>query len=327
MGSGKEEVLRALMHHGDDFLSGQELADLLQISRHGVWKYIDKLRQEGYAIEARTRQGYRLVGVGDVLGREEVLCQLKAADDFQIEYHATIDSTNNRARALAEAGAPAWTVVLADSQSQGRGRMGRAFHSPATSGIYMSVVIRPECEVAHASLLTIAAATAVAESIEEVCGVEAKLKWVNDCFVGGKKVAGILTEGAVGLEEQQLRYAVVGIGINVAPPKEGFPKELATIATSVLSEAPTQPVRSVLAARILERLKSYADGLLAKTYMPIYRDKLMMLNQDVTLIQGNTERVVHVCDISESGGLIIRDVFGTIETVSSGEISVRLHQS
>lgn len=325
MKNGKEEVLRALMCHGDDYLSGQELADLLKISRHAVWKYIDKLRQEGYDIEARTRHGYRLSAVGDVLGREEIVCQLQSPADFQVEYHASIDSTNNHARALAEAGASAWTVVVADEQSQGRGRMGRNFHSPAASGLYMSVIIRPECAVEHASLLTIAAATAVAESIETVCGVKAQLKWVNDCFVNGKKVAGILTEGAVGLEEQRLRYAVVGIGINVAPPEADFPEELRDIAASVLTKAPTTPVRSILAAHILERLKIYADDLLARDYLPIYREKLMMLDQDVTLIQGNQEREVHVCDINESGGLIIRDQFGTIETITSGEISLRMH--
>ena len=198
----KEEVLRTLRSEPDAYISGQALADRLSVSRHAVWKAIDKLRSEGYDIDARTNCGYRLVAADDSLSAEGVAAFLPQASPFKLEYHAVIDSTNIRARTLAEAGAPEWTVVLADSQTAGRGRLGRAFYSPQASGIYMSAIVRPDCDVREANLLTIAAAAAVAESIEAICGKTVGIKWVNDCFVEQRKVSGILTEAAVGVEEQ-----------------------------------------------------------------------------------------------------------------------------
>lgn len=229
----KEEVLRTLQENQADYISGQGLADRLCVSRHAVWKAIDKLRAEGFDIEARTNRGYRLIGACDVLSAEAVAACLDKSAGFALEYTEEIDSTNNRARALAEAGCDEWTVVLAESQTAGRGRLGRQFYSPKGGGIYMSVVVRPDCEVQYANMLTLAAAAAVVEAIEAVCDIKAQIKWVNDIFVNMRKVCGILTEASVGLEEQRLRYAVVGIGINVAPPPGGFPEALADIATSI----------------------------------------------------------------------------------------------
>ena len=172
----KEEVLRTLRTSSEEYISGQALADGLGVSRHAVWKAIDGLRAEGYEIEARTKRGYRLVAAADGLSAEGVAAFLPQHAPFALEYHDVIDSTNNRARQLAEDGAPAWTVVLANAQTAGRGRMGKSFYSPEASGIYMSMVVRPDCDVRDANLLTIAAAAAVAESIELVCDVKVGIK-------------------------------------------------------------------------------------------------------------------------------------------------------
>ena len=257
----KEEVLRTLRTSAEEYISGQALADGLGVSRHAVWKAIDGLRAEGYEIEARTKRGYRLVAAADGLSAEGVAAFLPQHAPFALEYHDVIDSTNNCARQLAEDGAPAWTVVLANAQTAGRGRMGKSFYSPEASGIYMSMVVRPDCDVRDANLLTIAAAAAVAESIELVCDVKVGIKWVNDLFVEQRKVCGILTEAAVGVEEQRLRYAVVGIGINVAPPAGGYPAEIADVATSIYTQPPQTEIRNRLAAEVLRRFQPYAEAL------------------------------------------------------------------
>lgn len=319
----KEEVLRTLRAASDEYISGQALADRLHVSRHAVWKAIDKLRADGYEIEARTKCGYRLLATGDKLSAEGVAAFLEPEAPFRLEYHDVIDSTNIRARDLAEAGAPAWTVVLADSQSAGRGRLGRDFYSPQASGIYMSIIVRPDCSAQDANLLTIAAAAAVAESIELVCDVRVGIKWVNDCFVDGRKVSGILTEAAVGVEEQCLRYAVVGIGINVAPPPGGFPEGLENIAASIYTQPPESEVRNRLAAEVLRRYRPYAEALTLRAYFPSYRERLFVVGRDVTLVRGKEREEVHVQALADDGSLVVRDAAGHTRHVASGEVSLR----
>ncbi|MDO4281000.1 MAG: biotin--[acetyl-CoA-carboxylase] ligase [Peptococcaceae bacterium] len=319
----KEEVLRALRADEDGYVSGQALADGLGVSRHAVWKAIDRLRSEGYEIEARKNCGYKLLGTSDALSAEGVAVHLATDAPFRIEYHSLIDSTNNRARDLAEAGADEWTVVLADAQTAGRGRMGRPFYSPQASGIYMSVIVRPQCEAAHANMLTLAAAAAVAEAIEDVCGVQAQIKWVNDLFVEGRKICGILTEASVGLEEQQLRYAVVGIGINVAPPAGGVPEGLADVMTSIYQSPRTTETRNLLVAAILERFRGYADNLLARDFLASYRDHLMVIGKRVRLVRGAEDEWVLVQALTDDGALVVECDDGSIKEVFSGEVSLR----
>lgn len=319
----KEEVLRTLRAEAGTSISGQALADRLGVSRHAVWKAIDKLRGEGYDIEAGTNRGYRLVGAIDKLSAEGVATFLAPDAPFMLEFHEAIDSTNNRARSLAEAGAAEWTVVLAGSQTAGRGRMGKSFYSPAGGGIYMSMVVRPQCDVLHANMLTIAAAAAVAESIEAICGVEARIKWVNDLFVGTRKVCGILTEASVGVEEQRLRYAVVGIGINVAPPPGGFPAELTDVATSIYEGPLTTEVRNRLAAEVLTRFRPYAEDLLARAYLPGYRARLFVIGRHVTMVRGREREDVLVRGLTDDGALVVETADGCTKEVASGEMSLR----
>lgn len=319
----KEEVLRALQDNQEDYISGQGLADRLDVSRHAVWKAIDKLRAEGFDIEARTNRGYRLVGACDVLSAEAVAACLDKNAGFALEYSEEIDSTNNRARALAEGGCDEWTVVLAESQTAGRGRLGKQFYSPKGGGIYMSVVVRPDCEVQYANMLTLAAAAAVVEAVEAVCGIKAQIKWVNDIFVDTKKVCGILTEASVGLEEQRLRYAVVGIGINVAPPPGGFPEELQDIATSIYDTPRTASVRAPLVAEILRRFRGYAEHLPDRSFMACYRAHLMVLGRRVYLVRGKAREEVLVVGLTDEGALIVETDEGRRRAINSGEVSVR----
>lgn len=319
----KEEVLRTLQENEETYISGQGLADRLNVSRHAVWKAIDKLRSEGFDIEARTNRGYRLIGACDVLSAEAVAACLDKSAGFALEYSEEIDSTNNRARALAEAGCDEWTVVLAESQTAGRGRLGKQFYSPKGGGIYMSVVVRPNCEVQYANMLTLAAAAAVVEAVEAVCGITAQIKWVNDIFVGTKKVCGILTEASVGLEEQRLRYAVVGIGINVAPPPGGFPEALQDIATSIFDTPRVESVRAPLVAEILRRFRGYAEQLTDRLFMVCYRAHLMVLGRRVYLVRGNDREEVLVVGLTDDGALIVENDEGRRREINSGEVSVR----
>lgn len=319
----KKEVLRTLQENQADYISGQGLADRLCVSRHAVWKAIDKLRAEGFDIEARTNRGYRLIGACDVLSAEAVAACLDKSAGFALEYTEEIDSTNNRARALAEAGCDEWTVVLAESQTAGRGRLGRQFYSPKGGGIYMSVVVRPDCEVQYANMLTLAAAAAVVEAIEAVCGIKAQIKWVNDIFVNMRKVCGILTEASVGLEEQRLRYAVVGIGINVAPPPGGFPEALADIATSIYDTPRLESVRAPLVAEILCRFRAYAEQLMDRSFMPSYREHLIVIGRRVNLVRGTEREAVLVIGLNDDGALIVEDTAGNRREINSGEVSIR----
>lgn len=319
----KEEVLRTLQENEETYISGQGLADRLNVSRHAVWKAIDKLRSEGFDIEARTNRGYRLIGACDVLSAEAVAACLDKSAGFALEYSEEIDSTNNRARALAEAGCDEWTVVLAESQTAGRGRLGKQFYSPKGGGIYMSVVVRPNCEVQYANMLTLAAAAAVVEAVEAVCGITAQIKWVNDIFVGTKKVCGILTEASVGLEEQRLRYAVVGIGINVAPPPGGFPEALQDIATSIFDTPRVESVRAPLVAEILRRFRGYAEQLTDRLFMACYRAHLMVLGRRVYLVRGNDREEVLVVGLTDDGALIVENDESRRREINSGEVSVR----
>lgn len=320
----REEVLALLMAEREAYISGQYLADRLHVSRNAVWKAIQVLRDEGIPIEAVRQKGYRIAPDQDLLNAAGVRRFIQDAARFEMHSYDAVSSTNDLARQLAESDAPAWSVVLADMQHSGRGRMGRDFHSPAGSGIYLSVVLRP-AEVAESSLITIAAATAVVEAIEDVCGVACDIKWVNDCYVNGRKVAGILTEAAIGLEDLRLRYAVVGIGINVYAPDEGFPEALQQTAGAVMSGPSTDVnLRNRLTARLLEKLYVYENALGARAYLEGYRRRLFIKGQQVMLVTAQEKELVTVVDVDENGFLEVHDTQGALRKVSSGEVSLQL---
>lgn len=319
-----EKILTFLANNPDVHISGQKMADAFGVSRNAVWKAITRLKDEGHHIEVASRKGYRLIPEGDILNATAVASFLLADDPYHLEYIAEIDSTNDYAKKLAEQHAPEWTVVLSNRQTKGKGRLGRAFHSPQDSGLYMSIVLRPTYAAQEASLLTIAAAAAVAEAVEAIQPEPVGIKWVNDCFIGTHKVAGILTEAAISMEDQTLRYAVVGIGINVYAPENGFPKELAATAGAIFpADAKRQNTRAKLAADVCGRFRSYASDLLARRYIDVYRAHLNMLNRTVQLITPNTIESVVPLDINDDGQLLVRDAQDITRTVYSGEISLR----
>lgn len=238
---------------------------------------------------------------------------------LHIEHYAVLDSTNALVRARAVDGEGAGLVVIADRQTAGRGRLGRAFFSPPGCGLYLSVLLRPTLAAADALLLTTATAVAVAEAIEAVTGLAVGIKWVNDLYLDGRKVCGILAESAI-TASGRLDYAVIGIGVNVRAPVGGFPDELRDIAGSLLpADAPD--LRPALTDAILARLLPAVDALPARTHLAAYRARSTLLGRRVTVLPGG--EAVEVEGIDDDAHLIVRCADGTLRALSSGEISVR----
>lgn len=319
----KQRLLNLLDFHKGEYVSGQQLGEELAVSRAAIWKAIKALRAEGYLIDAVKNKGYCLSAQTDVISAIGVRKYLQPEyQSLGIAVFPTLVSTNNTARENAIAGASEG-VVLALCQTGGKGRKGRSFFSPEGSGIYMSLLLRPHHYSADkAASLTTMAAVAVCDAIESVCGKTAKIKWVNDVFVDGKKACGILTEAAMSIETGALDYAIVGIGINVTPPSEGFPDELKSIAGAVLL-SPQSDGKNRLAAEVINRFMNY---YLSKNqgYVSSYISKSFILGKQITVIGYDSERTATALDIDSECRLIVRYDSGETAVLSSGEISIKI---
>ncbi len=244
-----------------------------------------------------------------------------------LELHDTIDSTNLRCKALGESDAPKGTVVIAAHQTAGRGRMGRTFFSPADTGLYMSVLLRPLIPPSEALSITTCAAVCVSEAVERLTGKMCGIKWVNDIYMAGKKVCGILTEAAFSPDGSGLRYAVLGIGINILPPAGDFPAELTGIATSLFNkpniDRADTDLRTILAADILNRFFNYYPHLSEKTFFDGYRNRLFLRGQPVEILWGNTVGSGICLDVDRDFRLLVRHDNGQVEALHSGEVRVK----
>ena len=232
----KDRVLEALEANRGTYFSGEALAQKLAVSRSAVWKAIQQLRESGYPIEAASKRGYCLAKDSAILSAQSI-AQYLTVPQLRLEVEQLVSSTNTLLRQRAEAGEPEGLALVAAAQTAGRGRRDHTFFSPPDTGLYLSFLVRPQLSAKDALLLTTCAAAAVALAIEDCAGVPAEIKWVNDVFCRGKKVCGILTEGALDLETGGLQYAIVGIGVNCFPPEGGFPEDLPE-AGSVFAERP-----------------------------------------------------------------------------------------
>ena len=313
----KTALLQILEEHRDAPVSGQALADRLHVSRAAVWKAMKALQAEGHRITAVTNRGYQLERDSDVLTPQGIRCRLRPAyQDCAIRVDARVPSTNTQAKKLAADGEAAPSLLLADGQTAGRGRMGRAFFSPPGTGLYMSVLLRPAVQAEELPLVTLAAAAAVCEAVEEAAGVSTRVKWVNDILVDGRKVAGILTEAVGDLESGTMESVVVGIGVNVKTPADAFPEELRERAGSLL---PAQVSRCDLAAGIANRLLTYADSLPERRYLESYRERLAVLGKPVHYKQRERWMTGRAVDLREDGCLLVEGT-GGVAALRGGEI-------
>lgn len=319
--SVKSEILAILSDANGEYVSGQALGSRLYCSRNAVWKAINALKCDGYEIDAVTNKGYRLSG-GDVLCADGIMRYLKQPLDLQVT--DCVSSTNDVLKSAAENGAKEGTVIIAREQSKGKGRLGRSFFSP-TSGIYMSILLRPRFTAAQSLMITTCAAVAVCEAVEKVCGKSCEIKWVNDIFFNGLKICGILTEASVDFETSRLQYAVLGIGINVAHPKNDFPKELQGIAGALYDELPDGgDIRARLCAELLNCFLGYYKNLQNREFMAEYKRRSIIIGKKINVIQNGKSTPATALSIDDDARLFVRYDSGKTALISTGEVSVRL---
>ena len=319
----KEEILR-LLRSADGYISGQELCNRFGVSRTAVWKAINQLKEAGYEIEAQQNKGYRLMAAPDLMTEAEIKSLMHTEwVAKEVLYFDTIDSTNTKAQELAEKGYPSGTLVVADKQESGKGRRGRSWVSPSGTGIFMTLMIKPDINPNNASMLTLVAALAVAKAITSVTGEEALIKWPNDIVVNSKKVCGILTE--MNAQFDYINHIVVGIGINVH--NESFPEEISQMASSLMIEAGGKRFhRAQIIAETMSYFEQYYDTFLKTQDLSAlvweYDELLVNRNKSVRVLDPKEPFDGKAMGITPKGELIV-DTWESRKLVSSGEVSVR----
>ena len=324
----KEKLLVLLEDSKGTFFSGEEIARTLQVSRAAVWKAVNALREDGYTIDAATNKGYRLSPDSDILSPQGIRRFLKPEyRDLDLTVLPTAPSTNALVREKANQGRPEGCVIVACEQTDGRGRYGRQFFSPIDSGVYLSLLLRPTAySPQQATCLTAAAAAAMCQAIEAVTGQQPGIKWVNDIFLHGKKVCGILTEAAVGLETGALDYMVLGAGVNLYPPVKGFPEEIQPIAGSVL-ERSCPEAKNRLVGEFLNRFWDFYTHPECRTYLEDYRSRSLAIGQNVTVLSAGRAVSAYAYGIDDDFRLLVRYENGDTEALSYGEIRIQLAES
>lgn len=309
----------------DEYISGQELAECCKVSRTAVWKAIEALRADGAAIEAVTNRGYRLVS--DDIFNEDTIKKYIADPAVHIKFFEETDSTNTQAkRDLADSDGKSIhkTLYAAAKQSAGRGRLGRTFYSPDKSGIYFSLVYY-QPNITKPALFTASAAVAVCRALDKVFNVQPEIKWVNDIYLNGKKICGILTEGIANFETGSIDSAIIGIGINISN-NELFPEELKKIAGAVLPDS-VSAKRAELCAQVVNELLLILDGD-SKTKegaMTEYRNKSFLIGKEIEVfpvINGNEKYLCKVLDVTDEAKLIVQLGNGENRILDSGEVSI-----
>lgn len=322
----KDNILRELINNKNRYLSGQELSAKFGISRTAIWKHINKLKEEGYVIESATNKGYVLIESPDILNPVEIKELLKTKFiGRDIIYLDSVDSTNSYGKRMAEGDFWDGTVIIAEEQTSGRGRLGRDWVSPKGKGIWMTIMLKPDIKPNLASQVTLIAAVAVLKAIKSIYNMDIMIKWPNDLVVNGKKVCGILTE--LGAEIERINYLCVGIGINANSEESDFINKALDTATSIKIATSIKVERKELIARILTVFENYYSLFLEKGSIGFmveeYKKYLINIGKEVRLVTKNEEIQAKAEDINSEGHLLVRLKDGTLKEISSGEVSVR----
>lgn len=323
----KEKVL-AILKQNDAYISGEKISARLGVSRMAVSSAVKALRNSGYNITSVTNKGYLLQDNPqiDKLTAGELMAYLPEERLERVLCLDVIDSTNTKLRELAFNNAPDGYVVIANQQTSGRGRRGKSFLSPKDTGIYLSILLRPNCLPHECPTITAWTAVSVGNAIQKVTGVSPTIKWVNDLLLNEKKICGILSELSVESESGHVQHIIVGIGINVNESSENFPDEIKGIATSIYAETGKKIPRAQLAAAIINEL----DMMMEKwpherdKYLEQYRSLNITTGKDIQVISGNSGRDAKALEINEDFSLKVMYEDGTIADLSSGEVSTRL---
>ncbi|NTV28665.1 MAG: biotin--[acetyl-CoA-carboxylase] ligase [Candidatus Omnitrophica bacterium] len=309
-----------ILKDADGLVSGEELSRWLGITRSAVWKHVEDLRAAGYGIEALPRLGYRLVDVPDLVSAAEVQRGLGTVKfGSRVVHFPVVDSTMNEAFSLALEGAPEGTVVVAETQTKGRGRLGRAWSSPKGKGLYFSVILRPPCAPSDAARLTLLAAVAVSEGIENNVGVRALIKWPNDLLVNDRKLCGILTE--LNAEVDRVNFVIVGIGLNV----NTVPSQLLPEATSLRIVQGKTVSRVSLLQEILRVFESRYQAMLKDGYgdaLAEWRMRSALDGRTVRFAERGREIVGTAVGLHDDGGLLVRLADGSTVKRMAGDIRI-----
>jgi BirA family biotin operon repressor/biotin-[acetyl-CoA-carboxylase] ligase len=320
----KDQLLYYLKQQKGSWVSGELLSREMAISRAAIWKHIRGLKQDGYVIESSPKKGYLLREAPDFLLPEEIrdgLCAINFGRK-EIFYFKEIDSTNEKAKSLAAEGAPEGTLVVAESQTKGRGRRGRGWFSPFGEGIYISLILRPSIAPNEAPKITLMTAVVVAEALlAMIPSLSVRIKWPNDILVNGKKMAGILTE--ISTEMDLVEFIVIGLGVNVNMNIDRFPKEIRGQATSILISTGSHFSRSAIVKAYLQYFEKYY-GIFKKngfeTVMRRWRGLSDIIGQKVMVDVMGEKHVGDVMNVDNNGILILKDDRGRIQRIFSGDV-------
>lgn len=318
----QDAVLDYLNRNRGSYVSGEEIAASLGVTRNAVWKAIRKLEADGHRIDAVPKRGYALSADSDVLSAGSVSRYLTTDFPVRLDVRRAVTSTNTLLKAEAEQGAQEGLVLIAEAQTAGKGRLGRQFQSPAGTGVYFSFLLRPTCTAERSLFITTAAAVAVCRAIEDVTALHPQIKWVNDVYLNGRKVCGILTEAAIDFESGGLHWAVLGIGINIAEPAGGFPEEIRNTAGALFSGPCPVEMRSRLVAAVIDRFFELYGDLETGGFIDEYRRRSFLTGREIHFSLGNAVYHGVVTGISDEAHLLVRLDSGEERAFSAGEVQI-----
>lgn len=319
----KREILKLLLENQGRYVSGEEISNILNVSRTAIWKHMNSLKEDGYSIDSLQKLGYCLGELPDIISPEEISLRLDSGFYKDIHFYRDTTSTNDMAKTIAGRGAPEGTILLAEKQSSGRGRMGRVWVSNYGDGIWLSLILRPPIMPSHAPQITFVTAVAACQAVREHTGLDVTIKWPNDLMINGKKICGILTE--LSAEIDLVNHIVVGVGVNVNQDEKGFPEELQKTATS-LSLVSGRSYRRI--ELLVDMLKKYAEiyyQYINNGFFPIlqlWKKLNSTLGQEVQVISQEETYYGTAIDIDENGQLLV-NTNGTIKSVLAGDVSIR----
>ncbi|WP_117169375.1 biotin--[acetyl-CoA-carboxylase] ligase [Paraliobacillus sediminis] len=323
MPSTQEKLIELLALNGTVFISGQDISETLNISRTAVWKQMKRLEKEGYQIEAVPNKGYRIVALPSIMSKNTLQWGLKTKWlGKNMVHQIKMPSTQTKANQLAQEGCAHGTVVIADRQETGRGRMNRSWFSNNDLGVWLSIVLRPNVPPLQGPQLTLVVATVLAELIELDVGITPAIKWPNDILINGKKIAGILTE--MQAEQDKIHHIVIGIGLNVNQLADSFENEISKRATSLKIETGETFEKQKLIQSLLKRFEEAFDRYQLTGFSEV-KDKWesfgYKINEEVSYKAGNVEKQGVIRGISTDGALIMENKQNQIETLYSAEIN------
>lgn len=318
-----EKVLEILEKNKGRYVSGGSIASFLGISRNAVWKAVRALQDKGYEIGAVTNKGYVLTENNSLVSAQSVEKFIET-DNIKIEYLDSVTSTNTLVKKAAENGEKEGYVLLAAEQTAGRGRLGRSFSSQNGTGVYFSILLRPDMKPSDSLLITTCAAVAVAKAIEKNTGKLTHIKWVNDIYMHDRKVCGILTEASFDLENGRLAYAVLGIGINMFFSENSLPDEIKDIAGSVFDKMPNGDDVSRIVADVINIFMQEYKVLVGKHFLFDYCSRSYLDGKNIKVIKPDCEKDAVALEIDDDFRLRVKYPDGSEELLSTGEVSTKI---